>query len=206
MSTKSETKKPAEKKTTKTAPGPKAKPKAAPARAEAKKQAEATSKKGAQSPAPAPELPGTAETATPAKVATATPVAPRSPDPRLPAPGTPLQKRDRHGAVRCECTVVADGIRYAGKVYKSLSAAAMAAAKDLGLTNRTQNGYLWWGLSKPPRAQRDPLAALERAWERYHGNVTALLKEGVTDENRAKVLTTIKKHVQTIESLREKVA
>jgi hypothetical protein len=27
-----------------------------------------------------------------------------------------------------------------------------------------------------------------------------------TDENRAKVLTTIKKHVQTIESLREKVA
>ncbi len=64
----------------------------------------------------------------------------------------------------------------------------------------------FWGLSRPPRALRDPLAALERAWERYQGNVTALVKEGVTDENRAKVLTTIKKHVQTIESLREKVA
>jgi hypothetical protein len=42
--------------------------------------------------------------------------------------------------------------------------------------------------------------------ERYHGNVVALVKDGVTDENRAKVLTTIKKHVQTIDGLREKVA
>lgn len=134
------------------------------------------------------------------------PVAPRTPDPRLPAPGTVLQKRDRHGAVRCECTVEEGGIRYAGKVYRSLSSAAMAAAKDLGLNNKTQNGFTFWGLSKPPRAARDPLAALERAWERYHGNVTALVKEGVTDENRSKVLTTIKKHVQTIEILREKVA
>ena len=57
-----------------------------------------------------------------------------------------------------------------------------------------------------PRAPRDPLAALERAWERYHGNVTALVKEGVTDENRSKVVSTIRKHAQVIESLREKVA
>lgn len=127
-------------------------------------------------------------------------------DTRLPAPGTLLQKRDRHGAVRCECTVEEGGIRYAGKVYRSLSSAAMAAAKDLGLNNKTQNGFTFWGLSKPPRRPSDPLEALERAWERYHGNVTALVKDGVTDENRAKVLTTIKKHVQTIESLREKVA
>ena len=131
---------------------------------------------------------------------------PQTPDPRLPAPGTLLQKRDRHGAVRCACTVEADGIRYAGKVYKSLSAAAMAAAKDLGLTNKTQNGFVFWGLSKPPRKAGDPLVALERAWERYHGNVAALVKERFTDENRAAVLSTIKKHVQAIESLREKVA
>lgn len=139
----------------------------------------------------------------PSKTASALP---EVPDARLPPPGTLLQKRDRHGAVRCECTVEADGICYAGKVYKSLSAAAMAAAKDLGLTNRTQNGFVFWGLSKPPRKPGDPLIALERAWERYHGNVVALVKDGVTDENRATVLTTIKKHVQTIESLREKVA
>jgi hypothetical protein len=205
MSKKSETKKPAEKKTTKTAHEPKTK--AAPARAEAKKPVEAKPKKDALPAAPAQEgTPAAAENTAPAKVATAAPAAPQTPDPRLPAPGTLLQKRDRHGAVRCECTVEADGIRYAGKVYKSLSAAAMAAAKDLGLTNKTQNGFVFWGLSKPPRPARDPLAAIERAWERYHGNVEALVKERVTDENRAAVLTTIKKHAHTIESLREKVA
>jgi hypothetical protein len=205
MSKKSETKKPAEKKTTKTAPEPKTK--AAPARADAKKPVEAKPKKDALPAAPAQEgTPAVAENAAPAKVATAAPAAPQTPDPRLPAPGTLLQKRDRHGAVRCECTVEADGIRYAGKVYKSLSAAAMAAAKDLGLTNKTQNGFVFWGLSKPPRKAGDPLVALERAWERYHGNVAALVKERFTDENRAAVLSTIKKHVQAIESLREKVA
>lgn len=205
MSKKSETKKPAEKKTTKTAPEPKAK--AAPARVEAKKAVEAKPKKDAVPAAPAQEAaPAVAEHAAPAKIATAAPAAPQTPNPRLPAPGTLLQKRDRHGAVRCECTVEADGIRYAGKVYKSLSAAAMAAAKDLGLTNKTQNGFVFWGLSKPPRKPGDPLAQLERAWERYHGNVAALVKKGITDANRATVLTTIKKHVQTIESLREKVA
>lgn len=205
MSKKSETKKPAEKKTTKTAPEPKAK--ATPARVEAKTAAEAKPKKDALPAAPAQE--GTlaaAESTAPAKAATAAPVLPQTPDPRLPAPGTLLQKRDRHGAVRCECTVEEGGVRYAGKVYRSLSSAAMAAAKDLGLGGKTQNGFTFWGLSKPPRKAGAPLVQLERAWERYHGNVVALVKEGVTDENRAAVLTTIEKHVQTIEGLREKVA
>jgi hypothetical protein len=206
MSKKSETKKPAQKKTTKTASERKVK--ATPARGEAKKPADAKPKE-AQSPALAQETMVAPASAMPPRApstATATPAAPHEPDPRLPAPGTLLQKRDRHGAVRCECTVEEGGIRYAGKVYRSLSSAAMAAAKDLGLNNKTQNGFTFWGLSKPPRSPRDPLAALERAWERYHGNVTALVKDGVSDENRAKVLTTIKKHAQTIESLRQKVA
>jgi hypothetical protein len=82
----------------------------------------------------------------------------------------------------------------------------MAAAKDLGLNNKTQNGFTFWGISKPPRRSSDPLEALERAWERYHGNVAALVKEGVTDEKRSKVVSTIRKHAQVIESLREKVA
>jgi hypothetical protein len=200
MSKKSETKKPTVKKTTKTASDTEAK--VAPARVETKKPAEAKPKKDAPPTAPAPAAvsnaaPSTSPAAKPALAA------PHTPDPRLPAPGTLLRKRDRHGAVRCECTVEKDGVRYAGKVYKSLSAAAMAAAKDLGLTNKTQNGFVFWGLSKPPRQPSDPLVALERAWERYHGNVVALVKDGVTDENRAKVLTTIKKHVQTIVGLRE---
>jgi hypothetical protein len=98
------------------------------------------------------------------------------------------------------------GIRYAGKVYRSLSSAAMAAARDLGLTNKTRNGFTFWGLSKPPRRSSDPLVALDRAWDRYQGNVEALVKDGVTDENRSKVVAAIRKHAQVIESLREKVA
>lgn len=139
--------------------------------------------------------------AAPAQRGTAVPV-----DTRLPAPGALLQKRDRHGSVRCECMVESDGIRYSGKVYKSLSAAAVAAAKDLGLTNKTQNGFIFWGLSRPPRRSGDLLVGLGRAWERYFRIVEALLKEGVTDENRANVLTTLKNHAQSIETLREKVA
>jgi len=128
-------KKQSEKKTTvKKAPAPKARATTSGVRAEAKKPTE--SKSQAAPTASAPEA-----TATPGNVATAVPAAPPAPDPRLPAPGTLLQKRDRHGAVRCECTVEEGGIRYAGKVYRSLSAAAMAAVKDLGLNNKTQN--LW---------------------------------------------------------------
>jgi hypothetical protein len=121
-------------------------------------------------------------------------------DPRLPAVGSTIEKRDRHGAVRCTCTVEEGGIRYAGKPYTSLSGAAMAAAKDLGLKNKTQNGFIFWGLVKPPRAVRDPVEALELAWQRYRDRVEALVK-GATEENRSKVLAAIGKHGQLIEKL-----
>jgi hypothetical protein len=183
------TKKQPEKKATKTTPAPKAKA----ARAEPKKAA-------AKAKEAAPATPKLETTTTNA------PAAPHEPDPRLPALGTLLQKRDRHGAVRCECTVEETGIRYAGAIYKSLSAAAMAAAKDLGLTNKTQNGFVFWGLSKPPRRASDPLETIERSWTRYHDQVTALLKGGVTDDNRVQVAATIAEHLQAFESLRERVA
>jgi hypothetical protein len=64
-----------------------------------------------------------------------------------PAPGRPgdhdREARPAHGAVRCKCTVEEGGIRYSGKVYTSLSGAAMAAAKDFDLKNKTQNGYIF---------------------------------------------------------------
>jgi hypothetical protein len=124
-----------------------------------------------------------------------------APDPRLPALGTTIEKRDRNGGVRCECTVEEGGIRYSGKVYTSLSGAAMAAAKDLDLENKTQNGYIFWGLVKPPRPASDPLVALERAWERYRDRVQALVKAGVTEENRGKVSAALGRHAQLIEKL-----
>jgi hypothetical protein len=124
-----------------------------------------------------------------------------APDPRLPAVGTTIEKHDRHGAVRCKCTVEEGGVRYAGKVYTSLSGAAMAAAKDLDLKNKTQNGYIFWGLIKPPRPASDPLVALERAWERYRDRVERVVKEGVTEENRGKVAAALGKHAHLIENL-----
>jgi hypothetical protein len=124
-----------------------------------------------------------------------------APDPRLPAVGTTIEKRDRRGAVRCKCTVEEGGVRYAGKVYPSLSGAAMAAAKDLGLKNKTQNGFIFWGLVKPPRPESDPIQGLERAWERYRERAEALVKNGVTEENRNEVVASIGKHTQLIEEL-----
>lgn len=74
-------------------------------------------------------------------------------DPRVPPPGTVLQKRDRQGEVRCECTVETDGIRYRDTLFPSLSAAAMAAARDLGLASKTQNGFAFWGLGRRPNRE-----------------------------------------------------
>ncbi|MCY7379195.1 MAG: hypothetical protein LH467_07660 [Gemmatimonadaceae bacterium] len=68
---------------------------------------------------------------------------------------------------------------------------------------RAQNGFTFWGLGKPPRRPGDPLVALDRACEGYHGNVEALVKDGVTDENRSKVVAAIRKHAQVIEPARE---
>lgn len=62
--------------------------------------------------------------------------------------GTVIKKLDRDGKVRAACTVVKDGFKYAGKVYASISSAAMAAMKKLGLKSTAVNGYVWWGIAK----------------------------------------------------------
>jgi hypothetical protein len=124
-----------------------------------------------------------------------------APDPHLPAVGTTIEKRDRHGAVRGTCTVEEGGLRYDGKVYASLSGAAMAAAKDLGLRNKTQNGFIFWGLIKAPRPACDPIQALERAWQHYRDRAEVLVRDGVTEENRSRVVASIGKHAQLIERL-----
>jgi hypothetical protein len=42
---------------------------------------------------------------------------------------------------------------------------------------------------------------LPRAWQRYREHVEALVKEGVTEENRSRVAASLGKHVQLIEKL-----
>jgi hypothetical protein len=61
-------------------------------------------------------------------------------DARLPAVGTTLVKRDRAGCARCECMIEEGGIRYKGMLHRSLSAAASAAAADIGVKGRVN---LW---------------------------------------------------------------
>jgi hypothetical protein len=164
------------------------------------KKTKSQPKKSAKKTAPAK-----AETVVTEVAASATPAALAAPDARLPPPGTLLQKLDRHGAVRCECTIGEDGIHYAGQTYRSLSGAAMAAAKDLGLANKTQNGFSFWGITKPSRPPKDPLQALERVWERYHGQVETIAKSA-TDESRSQIAAAIGSHAKAIEGLLERVA
>ena len=127
--------------------------------------------------------------------------APPAPTPAAPstplAPGTVLRKTDRAGKVRCECTVDAAGYRYQGKIYSSLSSAAAAAAKDLGLSGKSFNGYVFWGLSKP--SGRDPVHRVEHLWQRYSNAAGELLK----GDGAAKVasLERLKQHAAQIRAL-----
>ena len=120
--------------------------------------------------------------------------APPAPTPAAPGtslkPGTVLRKIDRAGKARCECTVDAAGYRYEGKLYESLSSAAAAAAKDLGLSGKSFNGYVFWGLSKP--SGRDPLHRVEHLWQRYSNAGSELLKGDA--ESRAGGLTRLRQH------------
>ena len=81
----------------------------------------------------------------------------------LPKVGTVIVKRDRDGKVRAKCTVAEDGqIRYAGKLYRSLSGAAVAACKTLGLHTPTINGWTFWDVPKgltAPKAEPVAVAA-----------------------------------------------
>jgi hypothetical protein len=159
-----------------------------------------------KAPPAAPPAPPRAPTPAPSAEAAATapprePAPQRGRDPRTPPVGTVLQKRDRHGAVRCECTVEADGIRYADKLYGSLSGAAMAAARNLGLTNKTFNGWVFWGVTKVARPAGDPVEALTRAWDRYRERAAALAKTTTDAAARAKIAEAIEGHVATLTSL-----
>jgi hypothetical protein len=121
----------------------------------------------------------------------------REHDERLPPVGTVLRRVDRHGNVRCECTIEEGGIRYNGTLYKSLSAAAIAATKDMGLKSKTMNGWSFWGLTKPARPMRDTLESLERAWERYRQHAAAAAQAASTEE-RPRLQSALHQHASAL--------
>ena len=120
--------------------------------------------------------------------------------PRLPPVGTELTKRDRQGSERAQCRIVEGGIEYGGRLYKSLSAAAMAAARDIGLTSPTMNGFAFWGLSKQRRPPKDQIEALERAWERYRERADKTIKM-VSGGERAVLGESLRQHLGTLTAL-----
>lgn len=129
----------------------------------------------------------------------------RERDPRLPAIGTVIEKCDRRGAVRASCRVEAEGIVYNGAIYKSLSGAAIAAAKDLGLASKTADGFAFWGLKKRGRPAIDAASALDRAWQRYQGQARAAAG-GATPELAAKVRELLTNHANTLLAIAGQVA
>ena len=112
-------------------------------------------------------------------------------------PGTVLRKPDRKGKTRCECTVEAEGYRYKGTVYGSLSGAVAAAAKDLRLSGKSFNGYVFWGLTKPGRATA--LDRLEHLWNRYSSAAVAMLKGA----QKGAALERLKQHQAQMKAVRD---
>lgn len=128
-------------------------------------------------------------------------------EPRLPPVGTVIQKRDRTGAVRCECTVEPEGrIKYRNTLYTSLSGAAAAAAGDLGLTSKSLNGWAWWGLVKPARKEgavarprgKDPVKALDKAFAALRTRLNKLLSDELPEEARTKLVSAIKERAEVL--------
>jgi len=75
-----------------------------------------------------------------------------------------------------------------------------------GPLGRAQNGYLFWGIIKQPARESDPVAALDRAWERYEARAKGILESSLADETKATVLSTVRKHAAALEGLQGRVA
>lgn len=127
----------------------------------------------------------------------------RERDPRLPEIGTILSKTNRAGK-KVTCTVTALGACYKGSEFKSLSAAAVAAAKDLGISG-SQNGYIFWGLVKPRPAIKDPVEALTKAWGRYEATLRAIVgpagAQHVPAEVAAKIAPMLKVQAEILKAV-----
>jgi Protein of unknown function (DUF2924) len=112
------------------------------------------------------------------------------------AVGTKLQKLDRQGKTRCECTVEEGGYRYGKTVFPSLSAAAAAAAKDLGLAGKSFNGYVFWGLAKP--GVKPTIERVEQLFRRYSEAALQLSRD---PKQKATCLERVQKHVEQLQAV-----
>ena len=69
------------------------------------------------------------------------------------------------------------------------------------------NGFTFWGLAKPARPAKDPLAALERAWSTYASKVEAVLEGAkASKEGREPVRSALQRHARVLKNLHDEVA
>ncbi len=94
-----------------------------------------------------------------------------------------------------------DGVTYKGKHYTSLSGAAVAAAEDLGLNSRSHNGFVFWGLSKPPRAKKDRAERLQTIFERYATAAKDALGASTDEDHRKKARSVVERHAEGLRKL-----
>jgi len=93
------------------------------------------------------------------------------------------------------------GFIYNGTEFRSLSAAAMAAAKDQG-TKGAVNGWLYWGLIRAQPREIDPVAALQTAWDRFHERASRAFTAAKDDEAAlGKLKTAVAGQVKKLEQL-----
>ena len=114
-------------------------------------------------------------------------------------------KRDRTGAARYECTVEQGGFRYRDTLHRSLSAAASAAAADLGINARV-NGFVFWGLMKTARLTTDPDDYVRKVAARHEERVAALLKQDGPAEVGASIRRELETHTAHLSDLLAKSA
>jgi hypothetical protein len=92
------------------------------------------------------------------------------------------------------------GIRYREVLYRSLSAAASAAATDLGL-KPVQNGFVFWSVSKAGLASRNPVEYARLLAERYRTRVQQLLHQTRSDDDRLRLRGEIEAHARALTNL-----
>ena len=129
-------------------------------------------------------------------------------------PGQIIEKK-RGGETIATLRVTTDGkFEYNGSVYSSISAAALACAKNLGLSSKTLNGWAFWGLAKRPVSNGTPRvrtapaitagSPLARLVAQYEIKANELLERPGAD-NRTKVRNEILSHAQQLATFADKI-
>ena len=136
-------------------------------------------------------------------------------DDRIPPVGTLIEKKDKIGQVRATLLVVENGFVYNDKHFDSLSSSALAAAKDLQLTSKTQNGFAFWGLTvkkekvegaeKPARAPSatatSGLPGIAVKIEKLLQSITLELEKPLGSAHRAEVRKQVESLVEALTDL-----